>query len=216
MAFTNEMRMKAAETRRQNAEARREEKAPMSTGIGESRVFRDPNASEENELLACHINGKLIRDLGFTPLQLSAISWHITDEGIAANNEGKQEVRASVIRDPLQKSLEKRKDDVLDRGMETWEAENPMREQIEQYGKPGFRTRYLSDATVQKRGRRKWEPVINEKGDPVRLGGMVMAQMPEGRADARNKAVRAAGNERLKQVQEKYMEGAEGSAVADQ
>jgi hypothetical protein len=216
MAWTSESRDKAATTRRQNAEVRAAEKAPTSTGIGESRVFCDPDAPQQDDrLLNCHINGKLIRDLGFTPLQLSAISWHITDEGIEANNEGKSEVRASVTRDPLSKSMEKRKDDVLDRGMETWEAENAMQQILDANPRPGFRRRFLADAVVNKRGLRGWQPVIKD-GQPVTLGGLKMAEMPIEKAEARNRAVRAAGNERLKQVQERYMEGAEGSAVADQ
>jgi hypothetical protein len=184
----------------------RAEKALMSTGIGESKVFRDPNAPEEdNPLLDCHINGQKIRDLGFTPLQLSAMSWHITDEGIAANNEGKQEVRASVTRDPLQKSMDKRRDDVLERGMETWEAEDAMRDQVKEHVRPGFKARYLSDATVQKRGMRGWKPVI-EDGQPVKLGNMTLAEMPIEKAEARNRKFREDSNARLADVKRQYLE----------
>ena len=73
----------------------------------------------------------------------------------------------------------------------------------------------LSDHTVKNKGTRGWKPVIVD-GEPVKLGNMVLAEMPEGKARARNAHYAALGNERLKQNTERFMETGGGTAVSDQ
>ena len=41
-------------------------------------------------------------------------------------------------------------------------------------------------------------------GDPVKVAGMVLGQIPEGRAQSRNRAVRERGNQLLKQIGQTY------------
>lgn len=213
MAFSQAAREAAAITRQQNKEARAAEKL-MSTGVGPSKVFCDPAAPDPNaELRQCHIEGRLIAD-HYTEDQIAILQWAWTDEGIAARNAGKSDARVQVLSDPLANSLQKRKDDVKERGMESWEAENAMQQQIDRYGKPGFRTRYLSDATVKTKGLRRWDPVIVD-GEPVKLGTLTMAQMPEDLASARNKKFRDDQSKRLDDVKRQYLESGQGTAVSD-
>lgn len=193
----------------------RERKTQSAGGIGESRIFADPNAIDANaQLRECHIDGKLIRDY-YTEDQISVLRWAWTDEGIAAANVGKLVGSGATVSDPIQKQLQRKKDDVLSRGMETYEASDPMREVIDEHGRPGFRNRFLSDSTVKKRGMRGWQPVVKD-GEPVKLGGMVLAEMPVEKAVQRNKHYRDLGNDRLKQVTESYKEAVGGAAVSDQ
>lgn len=210
MAWTTESRDKAAVTRQQNKEAREKISAQ---GVGESRTFAAPEGTfEESPILNMHVGGVLVRDM---PISAQGRILHQqTDEGIAAANEGKSDIRVSVG-DPLKKQLARKKDEVLNVGMETWEASDPMKEVIAQHGRPGFRNRFLSDATVKNKGLRGWQPVIVD-GEPVKLGGMTLGEMPEGKARARNAHYSELGNQRLKQVTEKYMETGRGTALSEQ
>ncbi len=210
--MTTEHKDKLATGRRMAAERRASEKI-TSTGFGESKIFCDPNAVDANaQLRDCHIGGKRIGDI-FSEEHILQLTWHHTDEGIAARNEGKSDIRVEVG-NPLDKQRQRKKDDVLERGMETWEATDPMREQVAAHVRPGFRSRYLSDNTVKNKGTRGWQPVIVD-GDPVKLGNMTLAEMPESKAVARNKHYQEIGNQRLKQNKEQYMESGGVSAVSD-
>ena len=159
------------------------------------------------------MGGKLVGDLPENVIAL--LSFDHTDEGIAARNAGKSDTRVSVG-DPLHKQLQHKKDDVLDRGMEAWEASDPMKELLDKYKRPGFRNRFLGDLTVKNRGMRGWKPVIGENGDPVKLGNLFMSEMPEEKAKQRNKHYQELGNRRLEQVQKEYVESGGQTAVADQ
>lgn len=217
MSWTPEMRDKAATTRQQNKEA----KALRSTGVGESRNFGDPDAPDPYaKLRECHIGGKRVGD-SFDETQLSMLQYRWTDEGIAEENErvsaknGGAVASGVSVSDPLQKQLQRKRDDVLSRGMETFEASDPMREVIGAHGRPGFNNRFLSDETVKKRGLRGWQPVIKD-GEPVKLGGMTLGEMPAEKAKQRNEHYRELGNQRLRQVTENYKEAAGSAATSDQ
>jgi len=216
MAWTEESRDKAAVTRQQNKEARAVEKIAEAGGVGESRVFRNPDALDPYERLRqCHMGGKLISE-HFTDDQIALFSYHITDEGIAERNAGKSDLRASVTKDPLAKAMEQRTDDVKVRGMETWEAKDPMKELVDQHIQPGMKARFLSDSVVSKKGMRGFEPVRDEEGKLVKLGGMTLAQMPIEKAAARNRHFQELGNQRLAQVQQEYVKSGGQTAVSDQ
>lgn len=199
------------------AERARRAETISSNGVGESRIFVAPEGTFPNpndELRECHINGKRVGDI-FTDEQIVNLTWHHTDEGIAARNAGKSDLRVEVGAGPLEKSIQRKKDDVLDRGMETWEASDPMKEVLDANPHPGFRRRFLSDGTVKNKGTRGWQPVIKD-GEPVKLGGMTLAEMPEGKAVARNAHFREQGNRRLDQVQQQYVQSGGSTAVSDQ
>jgi len=101
----------------------------------------------------------------------------------------------------FEKTLEARVAAGLD--LEAWDVPDPLTEAVAAHCPPGYRAKFLSDAVVKNRGKRGWEYHLVD-GQPVKVGGMAMAIMPEGRAVARNKHFQAAGAQALKQTQEQH------------
>lgn len=204
-------RQRAAEARRANQEA---------AGIPDSRPFGGTEA--ENPLLSLHVGGVLVADMvaNLSPataaMVLTALSYQATDEGIAERNDGKQERRATVGDGPFEKSLQKRKDDVLERGMDTFDATNPMQEVLDANQRPGFRRKFLADEVVKRKGLRGWQPVVGKNGEPVTLGTLKLAEMPEAKAVNRNKHFKELADVRLEQVQKEYVKEAGALAKTDQ
>ncbi len=194
--------------------ARRQETA----GIPDSKVFSDPGP--ENPTLDCHVGGMLVRDM---PLEnQNRIVYRQTDEGIAAFNAGKSERRAEVISDEFHTALLQRKDDVRGRGMELYEAKNPMKDLADKFVAPGMRPKFLSANSVKDAGGTGDYVVVKypeghpQHGEPVKVRGMILGEMPEQRAVARNKHYRERGNQLLKQIGEKYKAEGGKTAVSDQ
>lgn len=185
-----------------------------TAGIPDSPIFsRQEPDFPPNPILELHVGGVLVRDL---PLEMQGrILYQQTDEGIAERNEGKVESAARVTQDPFSKKLEHRRDAVKDLGMDLADAPNPMKEAMDRYIQPGMRGRFLSPSVIDRRGMRGWEPVLDEKGQQVKVRNTILAQMPEHRAVARNKAVREHGNKLLGQVREQYMAEGGKTAVSD-
>jgi len=177
----------------------------MTQGVGESQPFVAPEGVfPENAILDCHVGGVLVRELR-QDMQ-DKILYAQTDEGIAERNEGRSEVHARVTSDPLDKAIQKRQDDQLERGMEPWEASDPMREVADAHVGPGMRPKFLSELRNKEHGTRGWEVVKDEHGDPVKLGTMVLGQMPEDRALARNEHFRNKSRTAVAQVEQQFCE----------
>lgn len=184
-------------------------------GIGESKTFNAPDGTfEENPILNLHVAGVLVRDL---PVEMhSKIVYSQTDEGIAANNEGKVENAARVTSDGWNKALEQRRDDLTERGMESYEARDPLKEVADAHATPGMRPKYLSPRKVKENGGTgDYEVVKDASGDPVRVKGMILGQMPEAKARARNRHYQQKSNQLLKQMTEKYQQEGGATAVVD-
>ena len=213
MGWTPEMRAKSAETRRRNAEA----KAATAQGVGESRIFRDPDGPDPYaHLRDCHINDRRIGDFmsesEFATF-CTAGGWWLTDEGIAERNVGKSEVRAEVIRGPLDNKKLERRDQQLEGGRQSWEYADALKETADQYAKSGMRPKFLSTARINKEGSTRGYVIAKQdNGDPVRLGAdLVLGHMPEEKAQQRNKFYRAKSeqsiallNAEMKEKQDKY------------
>ncbi len=216
MAWTPEMRDKAAQTRQRNKEARAAEKI-SAQGYGESRVFRDPDAPDPYEKVRnCHVGGKLVGEV-FNESQIALLSYEQTDEGIAQRNAGKSEHRVSVVSDGFDSAIRQRRDDVKDRDMDSWEARDPLKEVCDRYVEPGMRGKFLSAQKIKENsGTGDYEVVKDANGDPVRVRGLVLGQMPEQRAEARNRHYRERGNHLLKQMNEQYKQEGGATAVTDQ
>lgn len=164
----------------------------------------DPNADAIAHLRGLHVGGEPVESL---PQEV----WHLltrqhTDEGIAEANAGKLKpgdvgYGLRVGDGPLEKSIEERRDFRRDQ-METWEAPDPMKALADAHVGPGFRPRFLSQDRLNKEGNlgRGFEVVTDAKGDPVKLGSLVLARMPEDLADKRNDAVRSKGKAQLREV----------------
>jgi len=134
-----------------------------------------------------------------------AIPHRYTDAGVAEHanrpNVDKTGPRVQVIADEFDKKIQQRMD-----AMEPWQAPDPMQELADAHVEPGFRARFLSDRVVQRSGTRGWEVVKNEKGDPVRLANMVLAKMPEQKAEQRNAYYREQAREQARDAVEHYQE----------
>lgn len=183
-------------------------------GIPDSPIFTREREEIENPVLKLHVAGVLVSDL---PLEMQGrLLYQQTDEGIAEYNEGKVDVAARVTQDSFTKTMAHRKDAVKDQGMDIADAPNPMKEMADQHVPKGMRARFLSPSVVNRRGMRGFEAVRDPKtGDPVKVRDMVLAQMPEEKADRRNKQVREHGNKLLGQVRDQYLAEGGKSAVAD-
>lgn len=90
-------------------------------------------------------------------------------------------------------------------GMEMFDAPDPLKELAEAHVKPGFRAKFLSPAKVARQGTRGFE-VIKVDGEPITLGAMVLAQIPEERAIARNQTFQEQGAAKLRAAKEEHQE----------
>ena len=172
-----------------------------SRGVGPSKRFNGPPEAQREpyqHIQGCHMGGRPVEDV--VPISSAhLITYDHTDEGIAARNEGKADSAARVRaasgdRSPVtgasrEHKLSERRDH-MQVGMEPWEAPDPMKELVEKHIGKGMRPRFLSPFKIQKQGKRGFEIVKDEKGDPVTLGELVLAQMPEEQAERRNRVFR--------------------------
>lgn len=164
----------------------------------------DPNVDAIAHLRGLHVGGEPVESL---PQEV----WHLltrehTDEGIAERNEGKIKpgdplYGLRVGDGPLEKSIAERRDFRREQ-MEPWEAPDPMRVLADAHVGAGFRPRFLSQERLEKEGNfgRGFEVVRNENGDPVKLGTLVLARIPEELAERRDDAVRSRGKAQLREV----------------
>jgi len=185
----------------------KQSKKVMTSGVGESKPFI---ASEEDRerlnpdierIKDCHVNGIRIGDLPEEQqaMVLAILPYERTDEGIAEAQAGKSQVRVSVTDDELSKSF-RRRAEFRATELEPWEAPDPMKELAEAYVRPGFKAKFLSPSVCDVAGTRGYEIVRNEKGDPVRLGRLMLAEMPEEKAERRNRHYQEMANSRLQEV----------------
>jgi hypothetical protein len=191
--------------RRAEAEARRASQETIrSSGVGESRVFSAPEGSFEAKQMDW---SQLTINQAPIPQHLwGLVPYEMTDQGVAEKNEGKEPARASVLSDPIEKHVAERKDAVKSRGMASWEAPDVRKEVAEKHVKPGFKARLLSPRKVELEGTRGWEPVTDRNGDPVKVGNLILGQMPEAKVAQRNKHYRDQANARLQREAEGYQE----------
>lgn len=192
-------------------------------GIGESKIFGGvphPEGTGVDRILECHINAVKIGELNLDPQVLGALDYWATDEGIAEKASRPGLVEPSGISlgpDGFDKSLQQRRANVKEDGMELYEARDPLKEVADRYARPGMRPKFLSAAKIKEGGGTgDYEVVKDASGDPVKVRGLVLGQIPEARAEARNKFFRNRGNQLLKQIDEKYLSEGGKTAVSDQ
>ena len=105
-----------------------------------------------------------------------AIAYKDTDQGRAELPEGEHAI-VEFLSDPLDKAIAARRDALTD-GVPTWFAPDPMGDLAKRYVPEGMSPKFLSPRKVEVEGKRGFEYVRNEKGEPVRLGNLVLGQMP--------------------------------------
>lgn len=177
---------------------------PMAAAVPDSRNFGAPDAPEFPPRLA----GKHV---GGVPCeQLPESVWHLmsvdhTDEGIAARNEGKAAPGsgARITRSEFDGQKERLRDFREAAPVEDFDlAPDPMRELRDRYVPPGMAACFLSGTNLGKvhGATGGWDIVKDEQGEPVRLGTLVLAQMPQHVRDAKQERYRAEGARNLQNV----------------
>jgi len=206
-----------------NRQAKAEERraAQEAAGIPDSKPFiAEETAQGMSRVEACHINGVLVADLNLDPQVIAALDYWMTDEGVAEKNSRPDVREPSGIElgaDPFAKALQQRRDDVKDRDFEPYEARDPLKEVADRYTAKGMRPKFLSAAKIKEYGGTGDHEVVKypeghvRAGEPVMVKGMVLGQMPEGRAKARNRHYQAKGGQLLQQIEESSK--AQGLAV---
>jgi hypothetical protein len=196
--------------------------AQEAAGIPDSKPFiaKDPVETGASRIAQCHINGVAIAEMNLGPEVLIAIDYWSTDEGVAERNARPNVREASGItlgKDAFSKALDERRDDVTDREMELYKARDPLKEVADRHVGKGMRGKFLSSAKLKEAGGTgDYEVVKNANGDPVNVRGLVLGQMPEAKAKARNRHYQDRGNKLLKEVGEQYKREGGATAVADQ
>jgi hypothetical protein len=151
--------------------------------------------------------GRPRKDEYIHPNMAHLIPHRLTAEGVAEFNEGKEPARVQITSDALDKQIQQRRD-VLEsnQSLQSWEAPDPRRELADRHIKPGMRARFLSPRKIDESGFRGWEPVIDGEGKQVKLGNMLLAQMPEAKAEQRNAHFREQAKEKLRQANDEVKE----------
>jgi hypothetical protein len=193
-------------------------------GIGESRIFAaalpDGELTGVDRILQCHINGVQIVELNLEPQILGVLDYWATDEGIAEKAARPGLVDPSGITlgaDGFSKSLEQRRDDVLDRDMDSYQARDPLKEVSDRHAVIGMAPKFLSEKKIKDGGTTgDYQIVKDAAGDPVKVRGMVLGHMPAERAAAKNKHFREKGNQLLKAIGDTYKKEGGSTAVSDQ
>jgi hypothetical protein len=181
-------------------------KPPTAQGIGESRVFADPNAAPDSKWLTATVNGVPV-----DPSIAHLLTWEMTDQGWAERNAGKEPRRVEIMRDGADNSRLARKD-FIENGGEQQYAPDPLKDAVAPYVRSGFSPRLLSKARIDgERNTRGFDIVRDENGDPVRYKNMVFGEIPTDVAEARNKAVRAKSAEQMTQISD----NARGAGLRD-
>lgn len=165
--------------------------------LPESPFFRNKDRVEADRPVR-HIGGKVVPDELY-----AMIPYENTDEGIA-ERLARPHAHASVTRDELSKRIERFGDSRL--AMEPWEDANPMQQIIDEHLPEGHRPKFLSERVIRRQGKRGWQPVVGSNGDPVKLGELIFASMPEQKAAHRNKSYQAKGQAQIEQIHSEFQE----------
>lgn len=128
------------------------------------------------------------------------ITYEMTDQGLAERNDQRVDSQGRphsgvqvTMNEGFDQAIAQRAD-----ATEPWECADPLKEAADKYRKPGYRYRGLSPLLCQKRTTRGWQVVVDPKtGDPVKVGNLMLGEMPEARAEKRNKHYRDEGTARL-------------------
>ena len=166
---------------------------------------------EVRDLDQCHVDGVLVKDL--PKARKAGIFFALTDEGLEErmakllaegrlNTGPKVEITRSEFTGKVKQFGEFRAGHPEDQV----EAPDPMRELVDKHVGPGLAPKFLSKAVINRKGKRGYEPVMDEDGHPVELGGMVLATIPKEVAEARTKAYQSRSDVQLGQVLKEHGE----------
>ena len=144
-------------------------------GVGESKVFRNPEAPEP-DILTCHFNGELVADMLASGKIQSAqgLLYATTDEGLAervgkimAGGGSFASGRVTVGQEAIEKvAYDKLTDDLEDDDL--WmQAESPYETLRKEHTPPGYQSTWLGDESRKRIGDSGYKQLIKE-GEPIR------------------------------------------------
>lgn len=165
--------------------------------VPESPIFRNTER-EVKEQPVRHVNGVPI-----PPELAHAIPYDNTDEGLAEIREKRTHAMTEFLADPVDKQVSARRDFLHDND-EPWMAPDPLKEVADAHVQRGMRPKFLSPSKVDREGTRGWKPVAGKNGDPIRLGNLILAEMPEEKARARNRHYEGLGQTKLAEIQAEH------------
>jgi hypothetical protein len=87
--------------------------------------------------------------------------------------------------------------------------QNPMREAVARYGRPGMAVKFLSDHCNDVLGMRGYEVCKKPNGDIVKVGTLIMAEIPEEMAERRRRHWAKESTDQLTEMEENYFEMAQ-------
>lgn len=103
----------------------------------------------------------------------------------------------------------------VDHGDFEVEGSKVLDEAVARYGRPGMAYKFLSDRCCGVLGKRGYEIVKDEKGDPVRIGqSLMMGEIPLRVAERRRQRQHELATEAVENEVQKYQEEAERLAIA--
>jgi hypothetical protein len=75
----------------------------------------------------------------------------------------------------------------MDRGDDDEMLADPLREAVKKYGSPGMAPKFMSAACIAQLSMRGYRIVVDERGDPVKVGTLIMTEIPQHIADRRRR-----------------------------
>jgi hypothetical protein len=85
---------------------------------------------------------------------------------------------------------------------------NPMREAVAKYGSPGMSNKFLSERCMAVLGKRGYEIVKDERGDPVKIGTLIMGEIPRDWAERRLRHFAEESSSLIAEQEDAYYEAA--------
>jgi hypothetical protein len=84
----------------------------------------------------------------------------------------------------------------------------PMEEAVMRYGTPGMAPKFLSERCIGVLGFRGYVVVKDEKGDPVKVGTLIMGEIPIRMAEARQRHFAAISDQEVREAAEQFEDSA--------
>src|SRR5215471_6989373 len=85
----------------------------------------------------------------------------------------------------------------------------PLEEAVERYGSPGMAPKFLSERCIDRFGLRGYQIVLKENGDPVKVGTLIMGEIPIHVAERRQRHYAQMSDEQLRQIEGGFNDVAE-------
>jgi len=91
---------------------------------------------------------------------------------------------------------------------------DPLREAVQKYGSPGFAPKFMAANCIATLSMRGYRIVRDENGDPVKVGTLIMTEIPQRIADARRRAAAEESIQAVRDSEAAYQESVERAVSA--